>query len=217
MSTTDLDKPRCHCAVFGVFGNPHAAQLTYYGLLATATSGTGRVGHRHGAIRSCRSEAAVSCPQRFRACQRRLSGRQDLSETLVGSMAIGHNRYSTAGSANNKTNIQPFYGIVQGWEHWDRPQRQPDEFQEDQAGAAGRRDHLPDDLRHGDRPSPDRASRKTNQMSKSAKPSPGFRGHFPSSSSRTQPSSRARSPRLPPFGDRQERECVRRCIRDGGV
>ncbi|MEK9138319.1 MAG: hypothetical protein AAB393_14435, partial [Bacteroidota bacterium] len=29
-----FDKPRCHCAVFGVYGHPAAAQLTYYGLLA---------------------------------------------------------------------------------------------------------------------------------------------------------------------------------------
>ena len=30
----ELDKPRCHCAVFGVFGHPLASQLTFFGLLA---------------------------------------------------------------------------------------------------------------------------------------------------------------------------------------
>ncbi len=34
MTTDEIDKPRCHCAVFGVFGHPSAAQMTYYGLLA---------------------------------------------------------------------------------------------------------------------------------------------------------------------------------------
>ena len=29
-----FDKPRCHCAVFGVYGHPSAAQMTFFGLLA---------------------------------------------------------------------------------------------------------------------------------------------------------------------------------------
>jgi amidophosphoribosyltransferase len=34
MKKPEIDKPRCHCAVYGVFGSPAAAQLTYFGLLA---------------------------------------------------------------------------------------------------------------------------------------------------------------------------------------
>jgi amidophosphoribosyltransferase len=37
-----------------------------------------------------------------------------LSDVLKGSVAIGHNRYSTAGSADNKFNIQPFSVLYKG-------------------------------------------------------------------------------------------------------
>jgi glutamine phosphoribosylpyrophosphate amidotransferase len=30
----DFDKPRCNCAVFGIYGHPQASTMTYYGLLA---------------------------------------------------------------------------------------------------------------------------------------------------------------------------------------
>jgi len=37
-----------------------------------------------------------------------------LTDVLKGSMAIGHNRYSTAGSSENKANIQPFTVLYKG-------------------------------------------------------------------------------------------------------
>ncbi len=102
------DKPHCHCAVFGVYGHPSASQLTYYGLLAQQHRGQEGSG-----IVTCEREAKTGRP-RFLA--HRDFGlvndvyRDDrvLTERLRGSMAIGHNRYSTAGAADNKANIQPF-------------------------------------------------------------------------------------------------------------
>jgi amidophosphoribosyltransferase len=114
MNSGELDKPRCHCAVFGVFGHPSAAQMTYYGLLAQQHRGQEGSG-----IVTVDTEPATG--------KRRFHVHKDfglvndvyredhlLTEVLTGTAAIGHNRYSTAGAANNKTNIQPFTVLYRG-------------------------------------------------------------------------------------------------------
>ncbi len=108
------DKPHCHCAVFGVFGHPAAAQLTYFGLLAQQHRGQEGSG-----IVTCEWDAG-SARHRFHA--HKDFGLVDdvyrdsriLTEHLRGPNAVGHNRYSTAGAADNKTNLQPFTVIYKG-------------------------------------------------------------------------------------------------------
>jgi amidophosphoribosyltransferase len=108
MSTQELDKPRCHCAVFGVFGDRAAAQLTYYGLLAQQHRGQ----EGSGIVTSEFDEKT----HRYHFHSHKDFGLVDdvyedsnlLTEVLRGYLAIGHNRYSTAGSADNKANLQPF-------------------------------------------------------------------------------------------------------------
>lgn len=103
----EFDKPRCHCAIFGAFGHPSAAQFTYYGLLAQQHRGQ----EASGIVTSEFDEKA----QRFRFHVHKDFGlvteiyrdEKLLTETLRGNIAIGHNRYSTAGAADNKLNIQP--------------------------------------------------------------------------------------------------------------
>ncbi len=104
----NFDKPHCHCAVFGVYGHPSASQLTYYGLLAQQHRGQEGSG-----IVTCERDTKTGKP-RFLA-HRDFGLVNDVyrddrifTERLRGSMAIGHNRYSTAGAADNKANIQPF-------------------------------------------------------------------------------------------------------------
>ena len=102
-----LDKPHCHCAVFGVYGHPSAAQFTYYGLLAQQHRGQ----EGSGIVTSEFDEKA----QRYRFHVHKDFGlvneiyrdEQLLTQSLRGNIAIGHNRYSTAGAADNKLNIQP--------------------------------------------------------------------------------------------------------------
>ena len=114
MSKNDLDKPHCHCAVFGVFGSPAAAQLTYFGLIAQQHRGQEGSG-----IVTADSEGT---PGKTRFHVHKDFGlvddvyRQDrvLVDVLKGSSAIGHNRYSTAGASNNKANIQPFTVMYKG-------------------------------------------------------------------------------------------------------
>ena len=83
------DKPRDECGVFGVFGHPRAAELTYLGLRALQHRGQESSG------------IVVSDGKQFSAHQG--MGLVDSvfnTETLAkltGHIAIGHNRYSTAG------------------------------------------------------------------------------------------------------------------------
>lgn len=95
------------CAIFAIYNGPvNAAQLTYYGLhamqhrgqesagivtLQQDGSGSKMFGHKGlGLVLDVFNDPAV------------------LEKKLVGRHAVGHTRYSTAGSNVSNTNIQPF-------------------------------------------------------------------------------------------------------------
>ena len=88
------------CGVFGIFGVPDAASLTYYGLHAL----------QHRGQEGC-GIVSVDADGRFH----RVKGAGLVTEVfsgdklskLAGSMTIGHVRYSTTGG-NTSENIQPF-------------------------------------------------------------------------------------------------------------
>jgi amidophosphoribosyltransferase len=94
-----LDKFRDECGVFGIFGHPEAANLTYLGLfalqhrgqesagIAVADGGKIRVSRAMGQVADAFDEAALA--------------------KLPGHLAIGHTRYSTAGESKLE-NAQPF-------------------------------------------------------------------------------------------------------------
>ena len=93
--------PKHYCGVFGIFGHPHAAQMTYYGLYALQHRGqesAGIVTCDAGRFRDHRGMGLVS--QIFNS---------KTLETLAGTMAIGHTRYSTTGSSHLR-NAQPLTG-----------------------------------------------------------------------------------------------------------
>jgi amidophosphoribosyltransferase len=89
--------PKHHCGVFGVFGHPDAAKLTYYGLLALQHRGQESAGIAtfDGDMHVHRGMGLVT--EIFD---------QPTLDNLTGSLAIGHTRYSTTGSSNLK-NAQP--------------------------------------------------------------------------------------------------------------
>jgi amidophosphoribosyltransferase len=101
-------KPRCHCGVFGVYGHPEASVLCYYGLHALQ--------HRGQEASGIISREWLQDKQKWRFNIQKGVGlvsdifKDDkiLREELRGNAAIGHNRYSTTGSTDNKSNIQPF-------------------------------------------------------------------------------------------------------------
>jgi len=90
--------PKHYCGVFGVYGHPNAAELTYYGLYALQHRGQESAGivtsdgkqfHEHKGM------GLVS--QVFNGA---------ILHDLVGHIAIGHTRYSTTGSSH-LINAQP--------------------------------------------------------------------------------------------------------------
>jgi len=101
-------KPRCHCGVFGIFNHPEAAVMTYFGLHALQ--------HRGQEAAGIVSSGSVPETGKVRFQSHKGVGLvadvfkdpSILKQGLRGRAAIGHNRYSTTGSSENKFNIQPF-------------------------------------------------------------------------------------------------------------
>jgi amidophosphoribosyltransferase len=93
--------PKHYCGVFGIFGHPNAAQLTYYGLYALQHRG--------------QESAGIVTSDGKRFCEHRGMGlvsqifNGDVLKNLTGSTAIGHTRYSTTGSSHLR-NAQPLTG-----------------------------------------------------------------------------------------------------------
>lgn len=93
-----LDKFREECGVFGIYGHPEAAKLTYLGLYALQHRGQESAGIATAdgvQIRVVRDMGYVN--EIFD---------QETLATLPGHVAIGHTRYSTAGDSR-RSNAQP--------------------------------------------------------------------------------------------------------------
>ena len=90
--------PKHYCGVFGIHGHPNAAELTYYGLYALQHRGQ-------------ESAGIVTCDGRQFRFHRDMGLVSQIFDGeilhgLVGSMAVGHTRYSTTGSSHMR-NAQP--------------------------------------------------------------------------------------------------------------
>lgn len=101
------DKPKCFCGVFGIFGAEDAAIKTYYGLHTLQHRGQEAAGIVTSSLNS-KGKKVFNLHKNFGLVSEVFNS-QDLFEgTLKGNSAIGHNRYSTTGSADSEKNIQPF-------------------------------------------------------------------------------------------------------------
>ena len=93
--------PKHYCGVFGIYGHPNAAQLTYYGLYALQHRG--------------QESAGIVTTDGNKFCEYRGMGlvsqifNGDVLKSLTGNVAIGHTRYSTTGSSHLR-NAQPLTG-----------------------------------------------------------------------------------------------------------
>jgi amidophosphoribosyltransferase len=92
------DYPKHYCGVFGVYGHPNAAELTYFGLYALQHRGQESAG-------IVTSDGKKFCVHRDMGLVSQIFN-GDVLQTLVGSMAVGHTRYSTTGSSHIR-NAQP--------------------------------------------------------------------------------------------------------------
>jgi len=102
----DDDKLREECGVFGVLGVSDAANFVALGLHALQHRG-----QEAGGIVSFDPETGFNSARRFGYVRDNFT-KQSLMETLPGSLAIGHVRYSTTGSKGQTAirDVQPFFG-----------------------------------------------------------------------------------------------------------
>lgn len=102
----DDDELHEECGVFGVIGATDAANFVALGLHALQHRG-----QEAGGIVSHDPESGFNSARRFGYVRDNFT-KQSLMETLPGSLAIGHVRYSTAGSkgATQIRDVQPFFG-----------------------------------------------------------------------------------------------------------
>ena len=92
------DKLHEECGVFGIFGHPEAANLTYLGLYALQHRGQESAG-------ICSADGKQMFVEKAMGLVADIFSEKRLKK-LPGHIAIGHNRYSTAGSSILK-NVQP--------------------------------------------------------------------------------------------------------------
>jgi len=90
--------PKHYCGIFGVYGHPNAAELTYYGLYALQHRGQESAGIVTSDGKQFRAHIGMGLvPQVFKG---------NVLHDMAGSIAIGHTRYSTTGSSHLR-NAQP--------------------------------------------------------------------------------------------------------------
>ncbi|MDI6780046.1 MAG: amidophosphoribosyltransferase [Bacteroidota bacterium] len=106
-SITPKDKPIDHCGIFGIYGHPKAAIMTYYGLQALQHRGQEGAGIVTSEYNETLKRFQFNVHKDFGLVNDVFKDDSLLINVLKGNSAIGHNRYSTAGSAYNKLNIQP--------------------------------------------------------------------------------------------------------------
>ena len=98
--SAELEDIHEECGIFGVWGHPDAARLTYFGLHALqhrGQEGAGIVSNDHGHLIGHRGLGLLT----------QVFGDEREIGRLTGDKAIGHVRYATAGSGTTD-NIQPF-------------------------------------------------------------------------------------------------------------
>ena len=98
--STESHRPKHECGVFAVFGHKDAALLTYYGLFALQHRGQESAG-----IASSNGDGNVFCLHKGMGLVSQVFAPENL-DSLKGTRAIGHVRYSTTGSST-LLNSQP--------------------------------------------------------------------------------------------------------------
>ena len=83
--------PKHYCGVFGVYGHPNAAELTYYGLYALQHRGQESAGIVASDGHQFRAHKGMGLVSQLFDSQ--------ILHGLIGHIAVGHTRYSTSGSS----------------------------------------------------------------------------------------------------------------------
>jgi len=103
-----MDRPKEYCGVFGIFNASEAARLTYFGLHSLQHRGQESAGIATLTYDERKKRHIMPIHKGFGLVLDVFTDPSLFETKLLGSSAIGHNRYSTSGSADNPANIQPF-------------------------------------------------------------------------------------------------------------
>jgi amidophosphoribosyltransferase len=104
----DLDKPKSNCAIFGIYDHPQASLMTYYGLHALQHRGQEASGICSSEFLSDKNKYRFNIYKGHGLAHEVFANQNILTDVLKGNAAIGHNRYSTTGASDSRSNIQPF-------------------------------------------------------------------------------------------------------------
>ncbi len=97
-----------YCGIFGIYNAPNAARLIYYGLHALQHRGQESAGIVTATYDEVRQRPVMMVHKDFGLVLDVFDDPAIFETKLLGRAGIGHNRYSTSGSATNPANIQPF-------------------------------------------------------------------------------------------------------------
>ena len=97
-----------NCGIFGIFNVPDAARLTYFGLHALQHRGQESCGIVSSTYHKHKEKRIMLARRDFGLVLDVFDDPTIFENHLPGDAAIGHTRYSTSGSALNRSNIQPF-------------------------------------------------------------------------------------------------------------
>jgi amidophosphoribosyltransferase len=103
-----IDKPKSNCGIFGIYNHPEAAVMTYYGLHALQHRGQEASGICSSEYLTEREKYRFNIYKGHGLANDVFGDHNILTSVLKGSAAIGHNRYSTTGASDSRSNIQPF-------------------------------------------------------------------------------------------------------------
>ncbi len=101
----DIEKPKTFCGVVGVYGAENASSYIYYGLNALQHRGQ----EAAGIVTREKSDGKTffNVHKNTGLVADVFKDEKVLVNVLKGNAGIGHNRYSTTGSAGSKKNVQP--------------------------------------------------------------------------------------------------------------
>jgi amidophosphoribosyltransferase len=99
---------REYCGVFGVMNARNASQMTYLGLHALQHRGQESAGIVTSTFDEAKKRPVMPTVKGDGLVLDVFRDPTIFDTKLLGTKAVGHNRYSTAGAAGNSSNIQPF-------------------------------------------------------------------------------------------------------------
>lgn len=101
-----LDRPKCNCGIFGIYGDKDASLTTYYGLHALQHRGQEAAGIVSRSTNE-NNKAVFNIHRDLGLVSEVFIEPNIFEKRLSGTAAIGHNRYSTTGASGSTKNIQP--------------------------------------------------------------------------------------------------------------